>query len=238
LDPRQRTLEDARRLLGECVLFRGLNADERSILVSRARLRKFNGGETIFLMGGPGDSMMAVLDGTVRISVPSPDGKEIVLAIIQNGEFFGEIALLDGKERSADATAISACSLAILDRRDVLYFLDHHPNAWPRFVDVLCERLRRTTVQIAEVALLEIPVRLAKAILRIAGADGDPATDHFKTDLQLSQRELGNIIGATRESVNKCFREWQRDGIIHIDGVVIRIVDRPALQKLAEAVDH
>ena len=97
---------------------------ERADLVGRARIRNYPAGETIFLMGSSGDSMMAVLDGTIRISVPSPEGKEIVLAIIQPGEVFGEIALLDGKERTAEATVMTDCTLAVLERRDVLSFLE------------------------------------------------------------------------------------------------------------------
>ena len=228
----QNTLEEARRLLAECVLFRGLSPDERKALVTRARTRSFATGDTIFLMGEPGDSMMAVLTGTVRISAPSPEGKEIVLAIMQPGEFFGEIALLDGKERSADAKAMTACTLAMLDRRDVLAFLEHNREAWFRVVEVLCERLRRTTVQITEVALLEMPVRLAKALLRISAAEAKLSASPTAA-INLSQRELGHIVGATRESVNKCLREWQRGKVVRIDGVSITILDRDALEALA-----
>src|SRR5205814_5197100 len=103
---RHAPIDHARRLLADCILFRGLVENERDAVVSRARLRHFAAGETIFLMGSPGDSMMAVLSGQVRISVPSPEGREIVLAIFQPGEVFGEIALLDGKERTADARAM------------------------------------------------------------------------------------------------------------------------------------
>ena len=113
------------------------------------------------MMGDPGDSMMAIITGTVRISAPSPDGKEIILGLLHPGEFFGELALLDGRERSADAKAMTDCTLAILNRRDVLAFLDRNPSGWPSVVEVLCDRLRRTTLQITEVALLELPVRLA-----------------------------------------------------------------------------
>src|SRR5499433_4145015 len=131
-------IEDARRLLGECFLFRELEAEERGALFGRIRVRTCAAGESIFLMGSPGDSMMAVLSGSVRISVPSPDGKEIVLAILQPKEVFGEIALLDGKERTADARAMSACTLAILERREVLSFLQRYPHVWPKIVEVLC----------------------------------------------------------------------------------------------------
>jgi len=230
----QRTaaIEDARRLLADCMLFRGLVENERDAVVSRARLRHFAAGETIFLMGSPGDSMMAVLSGQIRISVPSPEGREIVLAIFQAGEVFGEIALLDGKERTADARAMTACDLAILERRDVFAFLERQPNAWPRLVEVLCDRLRTTDQHIAEVALLQLPVRLAKALLRMADAETNAVPGH--TTVQLSQRELGNIVGAARESVNKCLREWQRSGLVRIEGTSITISNRATLEDVAE----
>ncbi len=133
--------EDARRLLGECFLFRELETEARNALFGRLHIRAYAAGETVFLMGSAGDSMMAVLSGSVRISVPSPDGKEIVLAILHAGEVFGEIALLDGKDRTADARAMTPCSLAILERREVLAFLDRHPKTWAKFVEVLCNRV-------------------------------------------------------------------------------------------------
>ena len=231
---RNAAIEDARRLLANCILFRGLVENERDAVVARARLRHFAAGETIFLMGSPGDSMMAVLTGQIRISVPSPEGREIVLAIFQPGEVFGEIALLDGKERTADARALTACDLAILDRRDVFAFLERKPNAWPRLVEVLCDRLRTTDQHIAEVALLQLPVRLAKALLRMADSETNAAAGRAADTIQLSQRELGNIVGAARESVNKCLREWQRSGLVRIEGTSITISDRATLKDVAE----
>jgi CRP/FNR family transcriptional regulator, cyclic AMP receptor protein len=232
--PRRNSLEEARRLLADCMLFRGLVENERDALVARARIRHFAAGDNILLMGSPGDSMMAVLSGQIRISVPSPEGREIVLAILQKGEVFGEIALLDGKERTADARAMTASDLAILERRDVFAFLERQPNAWPRLVEVLCERLRATDQHIAEVALLQLPVRLAKALLRIADAEAPAALGQPAVKLQLSQRELGNLVGAARETVNKCLREWQRSGLVRIEGTSITIADRATLQGVAE----
>src|SRR5258708_25731332 len=224
-------LDDARRLLAECSLFRGLTADERNVLVARAHLRKFDVGGTIFLMDAPGDSMMAILEGNVRISVPSPEGKEIVLAILHPGEVFGEIALLDGKGRTADARAMTRCSVAILDRRDVLAFFERHPSAWPKLVEVLCDRLRRTDQHLAEMALLEVPLRLAKVLLRML-VDGEASPTARK--VPLSQRELGNIVGASRESVNKCLNEWQRRGIVTIEDNLITIANRKVLEQMAD----
>ena len=223
--------DDARRLLAECLLFRGLAPEERSQLVARAHVRKFGAGDTIFLIGAPGDSMMAILEGTVRISVPSPEGKEVVLAILHPGEVFGEIALLDGKGRTADARAMVPCSVAVLDRRDVLAFFERHAKAWPKLVEVLCDRLRRTDQHLAEMALLEIPLRLAKVLLRmLVDHEASPTTPK----ISLSQRELGNIVGASRESVNKCLNEWQRRGIVRIEDNLITIANRKVLEQMAD----
>jgi len=225
-------LDEARRLLAECSLFRGLAPEERNALVARAHLRKLEPGDTIFMIDSPGDSMMAILDGSVRISVPSSEGKEVVLAILHAGEVFGEIALLDGKGRTADARAMNRCNIAVLDRRDVLTFFQRHPNAWPKLVEVLCERLRRTDEHLAEMALLEIPLRLAKALLRLLASDERAGAAAAKVGL--TQRELGNMVGASRESVNKCLNEWQRRGIVSIDDNIITIVNRTLLQQMAE----
>lgn len=229
--PNRKTLESARRSLGECILFRGLDPDDRKLLVSQARIRNFSAGDVIFLMGSSGDSMMAVLDGTVRISVPSMEGREIVLAILQPGELLGEIALLDGKERTADARAMTDCSLAILERRAVVAFLEQHPSGMLSLVEVLCGRLRQSDQRIAEMVFLDLPARLAKTLLRMSSV----ASGRAGTRIDLSQRELGNIVGSSRESINKCLREWQRSGIVRIDDNKIVIVKRVLLKALADA---
>lgn len=235
-EPRARSkskqaVKDAPRLLGSCVLFAGLSTDERAGLAARARIRIFEAGETIFTIGSPGNQLMAVLSGAVRISVPSSDKNALVLAIIQPGEFFGELAVLDGKERSADAIAETACMLAILDRRDILSVLERNPTAWLKLVEVLCQRLRQTNEVFAEVALLHLPARLAKAMLRISKAD---AAETQTAKIKFSQRELANMLGGSRESVNKCLRKWQRKGIVKISEGSIIITKLAALEDIAD----
>ena len=223
-------LSEARRLIGNCVLFQGLSESERTAISSRARIRTLDASQIIFSIGSPGDQMMAVLSGSVRISVPSNEGKELLLAIIQPGEVFGELAVLDGKERSADAVAESACTLAILDRRDMLSFFERNPAGWLKIVEVLCQRLRRTDQVLAEVALMQLPARLAKMMLRITGTNSVEQMEKIR----FSQRELASMVGGTRESVNKCLRKWQTGGIVQISDNWIAITDRAALQQLAE----
>jgi CRP/FNR family cyclic AMP-dependent transcriptional regulator len=138
------------QLFSECALFRNLQRREKEALFTHVRIRDFAASETIFVIGSPGDSMMIVLRGTVQISIPSPiqisitspKGQPHVFAVRSRGEIFGEIAFLDGRARLADAIAITDCSLAIVDRHDLLAFLEQNPGAWQNIVSVLCERLR------------------------------------------------------------------------------------------------
>jgi CRP/FNR family transcriptional regulator, cyclic AMP receptor protein len=233
--PNRRTFKEACDLLVNCTLFAGLSPDERATVVALARIRTLDAGETVFAIGSPGDQMMALLSGTIRISVSSSGGKELLLAVIQPGEVFGELAVLDGKERSANAVAETACTVAILDRRDILSFFERNPSAWPSLVKVLCQRLRHTDQVFAEVALLELPVRLAKTMLRVLNWEADSALAE-PAKIRLSQRELANMVGGSRESVNKCLRNWRRTGLVRISGGSIIISDRRALEDIADPV--
>jgi CRP/FNR family transcriptional regulator, cyclic AMP receptor protein len=177
-------------------------------------------------MGAPGKSLMALLAGKVRICVSSPDGKEITLATLQPGEIFGEIAVLDGRERTANAIAASDCRLAELERKDVLHFLNRQPGAWQSLVNVLCDRLRRTDQQLGELALLPLTSRLSITLLR--AAEKQQVDGRSLIQVHLSQREIGNLVGVSRESVNKVMHDWQKAGLIMIKDQTI-IITRPDL---------
>jgi CRP/FNR family transcriptional regulator, cyclic AMP receptor protein len=222
-------------LLANCFLFRGLVAGERDAIVARANMRHFAPGQTIFLMGSPGTSMMAVLDGKVRISVSSPQGREIVLAILEAGEVFGELAVLDGRDRTAHARAITACDLAMLERRHVMEFLERQPDAWPRIVNVLCQRVRGTNHHIGEITIQDLPMRVARVLLRISQTQKSrPAVPASVATVDVSQRDLADMVGAARESVNKCLRKWQRASLVRVEGTSIAIVDATGLKRISE----
>jgi len=118
------TAERSRKILEKCEIFSALDEEARRELAACAKPRSFAVNEPICHVGEPGQSMMAVVAGTVRISLPTLKGREIILADLSTGELFGEIALLDGKSRSANATALTKCELLVLERRDVLPFLE------------------------------------------------------------------------------------------------------------------
>jgi len=220
-------------LLDRCALFHVLDDTTKRQLAARAQRRRYAVGDVIFRVGSPGDIMMAVVTGTVRIVATSPQGKEIVLGDLKAGEVFGEIALLDGGERSADAVALTNCELLALERRDMLAALQRNPEACLRLLEVVCKRLRETDERITEIAFFELPVRLAKVLLRTAVQPAPSAARAAHPKVALSQRELGNMIGGTRESVNRCLRDWQRRGIIHLAKGWIVLENPAALTELA-----
>jgi thioredoxin reductase (NADPH) len=150
------TADHARLILGESILFRGLSLEDKKALFARVSVGNYAAGSTIFLRGSPGDSIMAVLTGSVRISVPTTDGHPLVLALMSPGDIFGEIAVLDGKERTTDAIAVTDCSLATLARSDILSFLYSHPTAWTNIVGILCERLRKLNEHVSDLGLPQL----------------------------------------------------------------------------------
>jgi len=206
------TSERGRKLLETCALFGALDPKARREIAAYARARSFAAGQSICRIGDPGDSMMAVILGTVRISLPVVGGKEIILADLQAGDLFGEIALLDGKTRSANATAHTKCELMVLDRRDLLPFLERNPAACIRLMEMLCARIRRSDERMSDIAFLDLPARLAKTLLQYPA----PINSAGTIKLSLSQSELAAMAGATRENVNRCLREWQRRGILEL----------------------
>ena len=195
-------------------LFAELRPDEVAGITSFATERSYADEQRIFARGDPGTSLMAVLQGQVRISISSEEGKEVTLGILGRGELFGEIALIDGQGRTADAIAMGACRLLVLDRRDFLPFLERHPQLAVRLLQILCARMRRATEVSESLALLDVPTRLMRPLLRLAWEHGEPAGRGRRIALKLSQQELGNLIAATRESVNKQLRLWETEGLI------------------------
>jgi CRP/FNR family transcriptional regulator, cyclic AMP receptor protein len=211
-------------------LFARLGDSELDAVLAHAMLRRYGEGDQIFAKGDPGNSMMTVLHGRITITAPSSDGRQVVLTTMREGDVLGEIALLDGKERSADATAAEDCELLVVPRHSLLSLLDRHPELCIEFLVVLCERLRRTNEQVEDLAFLELEARLAKALLRLAEESGSAASR--AVGLKISQRALGEIVGGSRESVNKHLQDWKRSGIIAIERGTIVIRDRGALAEI------
>jgi CRP/FNR family cyclic AMP-dependent transcriptional regulator len=223
---------DRKEILRQHPLFSGLPAEIVDKVCAYAIAKDVSSGTAIFAKGEPGQSMFAVLSGTVKISAPSFEGKDAVFNFINEGGLFGEIALLDGNTRTADAIAATDCKLLRIDRRDFLPLLRIYPELAAKIIDVLCRRLRLTSQQVENIAFLGLPGRLANALLRLAGerdaCGADPA-------IKITQREIGQVIGMSRESTNKQLRDWQRRKLIRLERRGLVILQHHALERIASA---
>jgi CRP/FNR family cyclic AMP-dependent transcriptional regulator len=218
---------DRLALLRNHFLFRDLPPAVIEHLGSYMKTRKVARGGAVFAKGDPGSGLMGVLAGTVKISVASAEGKDIVLNMFREGEVFGEIALLDGRPRTADATAMSDCELIVIERRDFIPFLRDNPDVTLKFIEILCSRLRHTSEQVQDVTFLNLPTRLAKTLLQLT-ADVDASA--AKRKVSITQREISQMIGRSRESTNKQLRAWAKRGWIRLErgGVSVLAPDKIA----------
>lgn len=230
-DPAKDKSANKLAFLGGHPIFGALGPDLIGRLAPHAIPRRYAQGAVIFSKGDPGTSLFAVRGGTVRISSPSRHGKAAVFNLIQAGEIFGEIALLDGGLRTADAFAATDCDLIVVERRDFLPLVRSRPDAALKLVELLCARLRRTSEQVENVLFMDLPGRLARTLLRAAGA-GAAAPEVTITQLELSQ-----IIGMSRESTNKQLREWEKRGWIRLARGKILLLARDRLAGAAAEND-
>ncbi len=216
-----------RQLLRRSPLFARLADSEIDAILAHASVAHHAEGDVIVSKGDPGNSMMAVLKGRVMISAPSADGRQVVLTVMHDGDVFGEIALLDGKERTADVTAMTECELLVVPRRSLLSLLERRPDLCIDLMIVLCDRLRRTNEQVEDFAFLDLEARIAKVLVRLAEEGGEEASRAKPIAVKISQRALGELVGGSRESVNKHLQDWKRSGLIAIEkgAIVIRDVD-------------
>jgi CRP/FNR family transcriptional regulator, cyclic AMP receptor protein len=212
-------------------LFGQLDVDALNRLASYAHTKSVRPGATIFERGDPGTSLFAVLRGTVKISNRSSNGKDAVLNMISAGGIFGEIALLDGQSRTADAFAASDCELMQIDRRDFVPLLTQNPEIALKLIEVLCSRIRRTSEQVEDMTFLDLPGRLAKTLLWLSAQSGSsPARK-----VSITQREIGQIIGMSRESTNKQLREWEDRKWLRLERGGVVIIDPSPLAEIVAA---
>jgi CRP/FNR family transcriptional regulator, cyclic AMP receptor protein len=189
-------------------------------------------GVAICSKGDPGTSLYAVISGTVKISTSSADGRSAILNLIGPGEIFGEVALLDGLARTADATANTNCEIFVIDRREFIPFVKSQPALAMKFIELLCMRLRWTSDQVEQVILQNLPGRLASALIRLT--EKHKLAPGGRT-ITVTQQEISEMVGMTRESINKQLRVWAARKWVRLEHGAIVVLDAESLQELAEA---
>ncbi|HKU41529.1 MAG TPA: Crp/Fnr family transcriptional regulator [Polyangiales bacterium] len=227
--------DQARELLSRIWLFSEMSEAEIGLLAQIAQRRRYEARRVIVRQGDADGDLFAVLRGHLKVSACDRHGHEIVMSLMQPGEVFGEIGLLDGEGgRSATVTSLDSCELLVIRRADFLLVLRRSPSIASSLLTVLARRVRRLTDRAQDSAFLDVKSRLAKRLVDLADQFGTPlGPRQVALRVRLSQQELGDMVQATRESVNKCLREWAREGIIQRNGRQLVIEDRQRLGALA-----
>ena len=227
------THDRAREALKALSFLGGLPDPAIDQLAGRAHFKRYKKGETIMTRGDDGDSLMVVLAGRAKISNITSDAREIVLNFLGKGDVIGEIAILDGAPRTASASAIEEIESLILYRRDLLPVLLKSPDTMLELIKILCEKLRAASA-IVEENSLPMAARAAAGLLRLADQHGRIAKGGTLIDLKLSQRDLGNYLGLSRENVSRQLGLFRDIGVLRIEGSEIVILDREALRAYSD----
>ena len=208
---------DLGRLLGLNPFFARLGAEAVEAIAGLCVARKLEAGQTLFAKGDPGDALFAIRRGQIRIATGTEDGQRRTLNVLGSGDVFGEVALLDGRPRTASAVASEPTDLLVVLRRDFLAMIERRPAVAVQVIELLCARIRWMSERTEEASFLPLDRRLVRRLIGLADDYGD--------EIAISQDELAAFVGATRESVNRQLQIWKRAGLIGLGRSRIRILD-------------
>jgi CRP-like cAMP-binding protein len=221
----------AKAVLQRNYLFRGLPDAALERVAALATRRIYPKGAVIFAQGDEGDALFGVAAGRVRISASGAGGQEVFLNIMEPGDTFGEIAVMDGLPRTAGATALDRTTVILVKRPDFLQLLEREPRLAIHLLKLLCERLRWTSELVEESAFLAGPARLAKRLMILASLHGR-STSIGCLELSISQAELARFLGISRQIVNQHLSEWRRNGWVDLGRSQIVIRNAEALRRM------
>lgn len=218
-------------LIRRCFLFADAGEEAIARLAATSIILRRGGGETLFFEGDEGDAVYIIESGLVRIWMSEPEnGKELTLAYLEEGDVFGEIAMLDGGLRTASASVVEDARLLEIKRKAVFDAVREAPNFAEHLIGLLCERFRSNTQDLNAVALQSLKRRLAQKLCALAMAHGHIEGARVRFSRKFSQSELAQLLGATREAVNRHLSEWSKDGVVKVEAGRLEILDLPKLR--------
>lgn len=228
---------DRRELLGKISLFSSLEDRELDALVATTTTKRVKAKETLFRRGDPGNQLYGILSGSLKVMTTGIDAKDVMFNLMGPGEVLGEIALLDGKERSATVIAVEATELMTLDRRELFPFLEKHPRAAIGLATVLASRVRRLSERAEDRQTMPLPGRIAKRLLALAESHGKHPIVGGPVEVRLPQQDLADLVGTTRESVNKQLRIWEEAGVVELGRGRVVLKSTEALEAVLDNID-
>lgn len=211
-------MKSKREILKNIALFANWSEEELGKLVDLADERTYGRDEVILQQDEPGDALYVILGGRVKVVLYGEDGKEVILSTLRDGDFFGEMALLDGGPRSASVVALEESRLVRLRRRPFLDFLRAHPDMALKILEELSQRLRLADGKIGSLALLDVYGRVAGALRELARTEGVQAGRNVVIERRPTQQELAAMVGTSRETVSRVLNDFARSGFLTLDG--------------------
>jgi len=227
---------DRRALLEAVSIFGSLVEREIDALLEVTTTRRIGAKEVLFRKGDPGNQLYGVLSGRLKVMSTAPDGRELVFGVMSAGDVIGEIAVVDSEPRSASVIALERSELMVLHRRELIPFLERHPKAAIRLAAVLAGRVRRLSAYTEDTMFLPLPARMAKILLALTRNYGREAQGGAPIDIPLAQQDLADMVGTTRESVNKQLRAWEEAGIVGLKRSRVLLIDRAAIEAISQLV--
>jgi CRP/FNR family transcriptional regulator len=220
-------------VLARVPLFAALDAESAAALEAMLTSRTLERGHVVFREGDTGDRLFLVLEGKVKISRAAADGRENLLAVLGSSEMFGELSLFDPGPRTATVTTVTEATLVSLDHDDLRPLLTERPGVAVQLLQALAQRLRRTNEAMADLVFTDVPGRVAKALLDLAEKFGAAEADGTRVRHDLTQEELAQLVGASRETVNKALSEFAHRGWLRIEGRSVLLLDSERLARRA-----
>ena len=214
-------------------LFAGLDQEATEQLISQMSTTHMERGDILFHEGDPGDRLFVIGEGKVKLGRTSPDGRENLLAILGPGAMFGELSLFDPGPRTATATAVAETQVVAFSSDQLREYLQTRPSASVTLLAALARRLRRTNENLADLVFTDVPGRVAKALLDLAHRFGRPVDEGVMVSHDLTQEELAQLVGASRETVNKALADFATRGWLRLEARAVLLQDVERLKRRA-----
>ena len=221
------------KILSRSFLFADLPQGHLLTALKNCQCLRLPEKKEVYRRGEPGKEMCIILSGGVKVSTQSPDGKEIIFDLLSEGDFFGELSVLDGEPRTATVTTLAPSVLVVLEQSFFVPFLEANPTTAIRLLHLLAHRLRAMDTFLEEVLFLDSETRLAKRVMALRNIYGKATGNATKNELKISQQDIASLVGITRERVNKLLKKWEEAEIVSLQHGCLTIQNPSLLQKLA-----